>query len=93
MCIEINRNLAFPTLFPLYADRQSINLHFQTPHIESDVLLTFGSKKRNNLLPKYSKLFNSDDYLRELTEFELQNRKLGDDYKVRLEEEIGRAHV
>jgi DNA polymerase-3 subunit alpha len=87
---EINPYMAdADTVFSWFEDAGYGNASFLENTIEVAEKCTAKIEKRNNLLPKYSKLFNSDDYLRELTEFELQNRKLGDDYKVRLEEELG----
>lgn len=43
---------------------------------------------KRNLLPKYSKLFDSNDYLREIAEFAIKNRKLGQEYQDRLDEEL-----
>ena len=45
-------------------------------------------QKRKNLLPKYMKSLNSDDYLRELTKFRLKELNLGQQYKDRLESEL-----
>lgn len=87
---EINPYMAdADTVFNWFEDAGYGNASFLENTIEVAEKCTARIEKRNNLLPKYSKLFNSDDYLRELTEFELQNRKLGDDYKDRLEEELG----
>lgn len=44
--------------------------------------------KRKNLLPKYSRVLNSDDYLEEIALFELKQRKLSDEYMNRLTEEL-----
>jgi DNA polymerase III subunit alpha len=45
-------------------------------------------QKRKNLLPKYMKSLNSDDYLKELTKFRLKELNLGQQYKDRLESEL-----
>jgi DNA polymerase-3 subunit alpha len=44
--------------------------------------------KRKNLLPKYSRVLDSDQYLSEVAFFELEQRKLGEEYKDRLIEEL-----
>jgi len=43
---------------------------------------------KRNLLPKYSKVLDSNHYLREVAEFTIQTQKLGDEYKTRLNEEL-----
>jgi len=45
-------------------------------------------QKRKNLLPKYMKSLNSDDYLKELTKFRLKELNLGQEYSDRLESEL-----
>lgn len=45
-------------------------------------------QKRKNLLPKYMKSLNSDDYLKELTKFRLKELNLGQEYNDRLESEL-----
>lgn len=44
--------------------------------------------KRNNLLPKFSKVLDSDAYLKEIAHFALSERGLGEEYKERLDEEL-----
>jgi DNA polymerase-3 subunit alpha len=44
--------------------------------------------KRRNLLPKYMKSIDSNDYLLEIASFELNRLGLGDDYRNRLYEEL-----
>lgn len=44
--------------------------------------------KRKNLLPKYAKMLDSDSYLAEIAFFELSQKNLDDDYKLRLQEEL-----
>jgi DNA polymerase-3 subunit alpha len=93
------RSLRFDDINPYMADADTVYSWFQDAgysdisYLENSIEVaekcTAKIEKRKNLLPKYSKLFNSDDYIRELTEFELKNRGLGDEYKVRLEEELG----
>lgn len=43
---------------------------------------------KRNLLPKYSKVLDSNQYLREIAEFAIQNQKLGQEYRDRLNEEL-----
>ena len=45
-------------------------------------------EKRSSLLPKYSRFFDSDEYLREISMFALQERGLGQEYLDRLETEL-----
>lgn len=45
-------------------------------------------QKRRNLLPKYMKSLNSDEYLNELTNFRLKEMALGPEYKERLDIEL-----
>ena len=44
---------------------------------------------KRNLLPKYSKVLDSNFYLREIAEFAIQTNKLGPEYQERLNEELG----
>jgi DNA polymerase-3 subunit alpha len=44
--------------------------------------------KKRNLLPKYIKSLDSDDYLREVSEFRLKELGLSDEYRERLDEEL-----
>jgi DNA polymerase-3 subunit alpha len=93
-----NRSLRFDEINPYVADADTVyswfqdagysNVSFLENTIEVAEKCSARVEKRKNLLPKYSKLFNSDDYLREITEFELQSRGLGEEYKARLEEEL-----
>lgn len=93
-----NRFLRFDEINPYVADAETVfswfqdagysNASFLENTIEVADKCTARLQKRANLLPKYSKLFNSDDYLREITEFELQSRGYGEEYKTRLDEEL-----
>jgi DNA polymerase-3 subunit alpha len=44
---------------------------------------------KRNLLPKYSKVLDSNNYLREIAEFAIKNQNLGPEYQTRLDEELG----
>jgi DNA polymerase-3 subunit alpha len=44
--------------------------------------------KRRNLLPKYMKSIQSDDYLSEVAKFRIKELCLGDEYSARLDEEL-----
>lgn len=93
-----NRMLRFDEINPYIADAQTVmgwfedagysNASFLENTIEVAEKCSARIEKRNNLLPKYSKLFDSNQYLREITEFELKNRGLGQEYKDRLDEEL-----
>jgi DNA polymerase-3 subunit alpha len=43
---------------------------------------------KRKLLPKFMKTLNSDDYLKEISMFEIERRGFGDEYKNRLNEEL-----
>lgn len=43
---------------------------------------------KRKLLPKFMKSLDSDEYLREISMFEIDRRKLGDEYRQRLDEEL-----
>ena len=94
-----NRSLRFDEINPYMADADTVYSWFEAAgyanvqHLENTIEVaekcSARIEKRNNLLPKYSKLFDSNDYLREITEFELKNRNLGQEYQDRLNEELG----
>lgn len=94
-----NRSLRFDEINPYIADADTVyswfetagyaNKEYITNTIEVADKCTAKIVKKNNLLPKYSKLFDSNDYLREITSFEIKNRGLGEEYSKRLEEELG----
>ena len=44
---------------------------------------------KRKLLPKFMKSLDSDSYLKEISMYELERRKLGDEYRDRLNEELG----
>lgn len=44
--------------------------------------------KKRNLLPKYSKMFDSNNYLKEIAELKIKSQKFGPEYKERLDEEL-----
>jgi len=44
--------------------------------------------KKRNLLPRYSKIFDSNKYLKEIAELKIHSLKLGSEYKQRLDEEL-----
>ena len=93
------RNLRFDDIDPYVADAETVLSWFKKAGYDRpDILentIEVASKcsaeirKRRNLLPKYIKSLDSDDYLREMTEFRIKELGLGDEYKVRLEEELG----
>ena len=93
-----NRSLRFDEINPYMADADTVYGWFEAAgyanvqHLENTIEVaekcSARIEKRNNLLPKYSKLFDSNDYLREITEFELKNRNLGQEYQDRLNEEL-----
>lgn len=93
-----NRSLRFDEINPYMADANTVYSWFEaagyanTSYLENTIEVaekcSARIEKRNNLLPKYSKLFDSNEYLREITEFELKSRGLGQDYQYRLNEEL-----
>lgn len=94
-----NRSLRFDEINPYIADAETVFSWFNevgygnTSYLENTIEVaekcTARIQKKKNLLPQYSQRFNSDDYLKEITEFELSRRNLGEEYKVRLDEELG----
>ncbi len=93
------RSLRFDDINPYVANAETVLSWFKDAGYDRpDILentIEVASKcsaeitKRRNLLPKYLKSLNSDEYLREMTEFRLKELDLGEEYKVRLEEELG----
>nr|DAT56961.1 MAG TPA: DNA polymerase III, alpha subunit [Caudoviricetes sp.] len=93
-----NRSLRFDEINPYIANADTVYSWFEeagyanTSYLENTIEVaekcTAKLSKRKNLLPKYSKLFNSDDYLREITEFALEQKGLGQEYRDRLNEEL-----
>lgn len=94
-----NRNLRFDDINPYVADAKTVQSWFKDAGYDRSDLyentIEVASKcsaeipKRRNLLPKYMKSLNSDDYLREISEFRLKELGFGDEYKERLTEELG----
>lgn len=93
-----DRHLRFDDINPYVADANSVMSWFKDAGYDRvDILentIEVASKcsaeiaKRRNLLPKYMKSLNSDDYLREVSEFKLKEKSLGEEYSVRLNEEL-----
>jgi DNA polymerase-3 subunit alpha len=93
-----NRSLRFDEINPYLADATEVASWFKdagydrTDILENTVEVaqkcTAKLEKRKNLLPKYMKSLNSDDYLKEMAEFRLKELNLGDEYKARLYEEL-----
>jgi DNA polymerase III subunit alpha len=94
-----DRYLRFDDINPYIADATTVLSWFkEAGYDRQDILentIEVASKcsaeivKRRNLLPKYMKSLDSDDYLSELTNFRLKELNLGDEYKTRLDEELG----
>jgi DNA polymerase-3 subunit alpha len=93
-----NRGLRFDKINPYVACADEVALWFKDAGYDRvDILentLEVAEKcnasmsRYKNLLPKYMRSLNSDNYLRELAEFRLGELRLGDDYKARLAEEL-----
>jgi DNA polymerase-3 subunit alpha len=93
------RSLRFDDINPYIANADTVHGWFQeagygdVSYLENTIEVadkcSAKLSKKKNLLPKYSKMFNSDEYLAEIATFELQRKNLGDEYKTRLEEELG----
>jgi DNA polymerase III subunit alpha len=93
-----NRFLRFDHIKPYVADASSVlswfsekgynNPEFLENTIEVAEKCSARIATKRNLLPKYSKVLDSDSYLRELAEFALDSRGLGEDYRERLNEEL-----
>lgn len=93
-----SRSLRFDEINPYIADADTVYGWFQqsgysnVSYLENTVEVAEKCSarilKKNNLLPKYSRMFDSDSYLREITEFELSRRSLGAEYAERLDEEL-----
>jgi DNA polymerase-3 subunit alpha len=94
-----NRNLRFDDINPYVADAKTVQSWFKDAGYDRSDLyentIEVASKcsaeipKRRNLLPRYMKSLNSDDYLREISEFRLKEMGLSQEYKDRLAEELG----
>ena len=93
-----DRQLRFDEINPYVAKAEEIAGWFKDAGYDrSDILdntlevaekCTASVQKRRNLLPKYMKSLNSDDYLKEMAEFRLKELGLGDEYKTRLHQEL-----
>jgi DNA polymerase-3 subunit alpha len=94
-----DRYLRFDDINPYIADATTVLSWFkEAGYDRQDILentIEVASKcsaeiiKKRNLLPKYMKSLDSDEYLSELTNFRLKELNLGDEYKTRLDEELG----
>lgn len=92
------RNLRFDDINPYIANAESIVSWFKEAGydrldmfentIEVAEKCSAQIAKKRNLLPKYMKSLNSDDYLREVSEFRVKELGLGEEYKTRLDEEL-----
>ena len=95
-----NRHLRFDDINPYVAGADEVASWFKDAGYDRiDILentmevaekCTARMEKRKNLLPKYMKSMNSDDYLAEITKFRLQELGITDEiYVKRLDEELG----
>ena len=95
-----NRNLRFDDINPYVAHADEVASWFKDAGYDRiDILentmevaekCTARMEKRKNLLPKFMKAMDSDDYLLEITKFRLQELGYTDDvYTQRLSEELG----
>jgi len=92
------RFLRFDEINPYIADAQTVHSWFREVGYDNVLYLENTMEiaekcsaevvTKRNLLPKYSKVLESNNYLREIAEFAIKNRSLGEQYKVRLEEEL-----
>jgi DNA polymerase-3 subunit alpha len=93
------RFLRFDEINPYIADANTVhswfkevgydNLEYLENTIEVADKCTAKIVTKRNLLPKYSKVLDSNDYLREIAEFAIQNNGFGPEYNERLNEELG----
>lgn len=94
-----NRNLRFDKINPYVACADDVASWFKDSGYDRiDILentlevaekCTARIHKHKNLLPKYLKNLDSNEYLEEICQFKLSSLGLGDEYKARLSEEIG----
>lgn len=92
------RFLRFDQINPYIADANTVHSWFKEvgyddlEYLENTIEVadkcTARIQKNRNLLPKYSKVLDSNNYLREIAEFAIYNQGLGEEYKTRLEEEL-----
>lgn len=71
-----------------FADKGYNNPEFLGNTMEVAEKCTARIATKRNLLPKYSKTLDSDVYVREIAEFALETRGLGEEYATRLNEEL-----
>lgn len=93
-----HRHLRFDEINPYVADANTIASWFKDAGYDRlDILentvevadkCTAKLPKKRNLLPKYSKVLDSNDYLRELAEFSIKQKGLDQKYQDRLDEEL-----
>lgn len=93
-----DRFLRFDEINPYIANAKEISSWFDAVGINrSDILentlevaekCTAEIPVKRKLLPKYLKSLDSNEYLREIATFELERRKLGEEYSLRLDEEL-----
>ena len=94
-----NRYLRFDEINPYMAHADEVASWFKDAGYDRvDILentieiaekCTAKLEKRKNLLPKFMRAMNSDDYLSEVAGFRLKELGLGDEYVQRLNEELG----
>jgi len=94
-----NRSLRFDKINPYVACADDVASWFRDSGYDRiDILentlevaekCTARIHKHKNLLPKYLKNLDSNEYLEEICQFKLSSLGLGDEYKARLSEEIG----
>ena len=93
-----NRFLRFDDINPYIAKADEVHSWFkQAGYDRTDILentievaekCSAEVKKHRNLLPKYSRLFDSNNYLREIAELRLKTLGLGQEYIDRLQSEL-----
>ena len=93
-----NRFLRFDKINPYVANVDEVASWFKDAGYDrTDILentievaqkCTAKLEKRKNLLPKFMRTINSDDYLAEVTSFRLKELGLGEEYVQRLNEEL-----
>jgi DNA polymerase-3 subunit alpha len=93
------RFLRFDEINPYIADAKTVHSWFKEvgyddiEYLENTIEVadkcTAKIVTKRNLLPKYSKVLDSNDYLREIAEFAIKNNGFGPEYNERLNEELG----
>lgn len=71
-----------------FADAGYHNLEYLENTVEVAEKCSAKIVKKRNLLPKYMKSLDSNDYLRDISVFEIDRRGLGEEYLQRLNEEL-----